>query len=177
MGIEIERRFLVRNDGWKSKACARMGILQGFLPTYGKLSARIRVYEDGSNEITFKGLPQDSTGVIRPEFNFPVASKEDANEVINSFCNCQLSKTRVIVRDLGFTWEVDIFEGDLNGLVIAEIELHDISDWPPKCIPNWLGYEVTHDPRFGNHHLALYGLAPIEKDLDRHLGSQWRNKE
>jgi len=146
MGTEIERKFLVEGEGWRTGA----GVLfrQGYLNTDKERTVRVRIEGDRA-VLTIKGITR---GVTRKEFEYPVPV-EDAGEMLESLCEKPLiEKRRHAVEDGGLKWEIDEFFGDNQGLVIAEVELpgehHDFRR------PEWLGREVSHDPRYYNANLV-----------------------
>ena len=145
MGIEIERKFLVVGDDWRHAPAVPYA--QGYLNRAKERTVRVRVVQDAA-WLTIKGA---SAGATRAEFEYPIPVA-DARELL-ALCDGPLvRKTRRVVVHAGATWEIDEFEGDNAGLVVAEIELpsEDAAFEPPP----WLGAEVTHDPRYFNSSLA-----------------------
>jgi adenylate cyclase len=145
MGIEIERKFLVRGDAWKAAPAVRYA--QGYLNRDKQRTVRVRIAQDQA-WLTVKGL---SRGATRAEFEYavPVA---DAEQLL-ALCDGPLVvKLRRVIEHAGSTWEVDEFLEDNAGLVVAEIEL--AADDAPFERPDWLGDEVTHDARYFNSSLA-----------------------
>lgn len=157
MGVEIERKFLVLHDGYKSGAKMTF-IKQGFLNDDLQRTVRVRV-ADGKACITIKG-PSD--GPERPEFEYPVPIA-DAEFMINELCIPPiLVKNRFVLQFSGWTWEVDEFMGDNAGLVIAEVELPDKGS--KLELPEWIGREVTGETRYYNANLI------------RHPYKDWKGK-
>lgn len=153
MGLEIERRFLVRGDAWRGGATRARRLLQGYLAREGGVSVRVRLCGE-SGLLTIKG----PGGLARPEFEYPLPA-EDAREMLATLCaGRRIAKTRHDVPHDGLLWEIDVFEGALAGLVIAEVEL------PHAChglgLPPWAGREVTDDPRYSNAALASAAAPP-----------------
>ena len=145
MGIEIERKFLVVGDGWRQAPAVPYA--QGYLNRDKQRTVRVRVVED-SAWLTVKGA---STGATRAEFEYPIPVA-DARELL-ALCDGPLvRKLRRVVVHAGARWEIDEFQGDNAGLVVAEIEL--AAEDAPFERPAWLGAEVTHDPRYFNSSLA-----------------------
>ena len=145
MGIEIERKFLVVGDDWR--AAPARPYAQGYLNRDKRRTVRVRIVEDQA-WLTIKGA---NAGATRAEFEYPIPVA-DAEQLL-ALCDGPLvRKTRRIVVHAGATWEVDEFEGDNAGLVVAEIEL--ASEDEPFEAPPWLGAEVTHDARYFNSNLA-----------------------
>lgn len=143
MHIEIERKFLVIGTNWKKNATS-LACKQGYIYASAEKTIRIRIMAD-AGYITIKGETQ---GIGRKEFEYPIPL-EDAHKLLYDMCDKPLiEKTRYLVNYQGFTWEIDAFEGDNKGLIIAEIELTDENQQFPT--PPWLGKEVTNDSRYYN---------------------------
>ena len=151
MGTEIERKFLVPGDAWKVAAAAGVRIRQGYLSSDKDRTVRVRIAGDQA-WLTVKGLTQGSS---RPEFEYPVPLPD--GEAMLEMCERPLlEKTRHRVAHGGLEWEVDVFEGDNAGLVLAEVELERADQ--PVSLPPWAGLEVTDDPRYYNVHLAKHPM-------------------
>lgn len=147
MGFEIERKFLVTSDAFKTGS-RRVRIKQGFLSDDMERSVRIRIVSEDAY-ITIKG---SSTGPLRREFEYPLP-KADAEILIRELCiPPPLLKDRYILEHHGLTWEVDEFSGENQGLVIAEVELP--AEGYEVILPDWIGDEVTGDMRYYNAYLA-----------------------
>lgn len=147
MGTEIERRFLVKDDTWRQGASATY-LKQGFLSTDKDRVVRVRIFGDVGT-LTIKGLTQNNT---KKEFEYTIPAQE-ALELLDLLCLKPLiEKHRFRIMFDGFVWEVDVFAGENQGLVVAEIEL-DRTD-QPFAKPLWLGREVSDDPRYFNSNLA-----------------------
>lgn len=151
MGIEIERKFLVRDERWRSIAARSRRIRQGYLERGAELSIRVRIIDDQEAALTIKSAV---SGVRRLEFEYPLPL-QDAEQLL-ALCQGTLVKTRHEVPVSDQTWEVDVFEGDNAGLVIAEIEIGH--EEQPLQLPSWLGDEITGDPRYYNSHLTEHPL-------------------
>ena len=145
MGIEIERKFLVVGDGWRQAPAVPYA--QGYLNRDKQRTVRVRVVED-SAWLTVKGA---STGATRAEFEYPIPVA-DARELLAQCDGPLVRKLRRVVVHAGARWEIDEFQGDNAGLIVAEIEL--AAEDAPFERPAWLGAEVTHDPRYFNSSLA-----------------------
>ena len=144
MGQEIERKFLVKGD-FKNFATGEFRIKQGYLSSAKGRTVRVRIKGD-KGFLTIKGQA-DESGVSRYEWEREIAVSE-AEELL-ALCEPGLiDKKRYLVPAGEFTFEVDEFYGDNEGLIIAEIELKSESDKFPK--PDWLGEEVTGDRRYYN---------------------------
>jgi adenylate cyclase len=148
VGTEIERKFLVADDGWRSAAGPGTSFAQGYLSTDKSRTVRVRIAGDQAF-LTIKGAPQ---GLARPEFEY-VIPITDARQLLDELCLRPLiEKVRYHVAYGGLTWEVDEFGGDNRGLILAEVEL----DHPeqPVALPPWVGTEVSGDPRYTNARLV-----------------------
>ena len=146
MGLEIERKFLVRNDSWRT--VEGIPFRQGYLNS--NLHRVVRVRTMGEQAVlTVKGL---NTGAVRHEFEYEIPV-DDANDILDNLCERPLiEKMRYKVEFAGHTWEIDEFAGDNAGLVVAELELQAVDE--PFEKPDWLGEEVTDDPRYFNSNLV-----------------------
>jgi CYTH domain-containing protein len=146
MGKEIERKFLVIGDDFrKSVKCGL--IKQGYLCNETDRVVRVRLYYN-KGFITIKGK---TVGMSRLEWEYEIPL-DDANEMIKLCVGTIIEKKRYEVDFMGNKWEVDEFHGENEGLVVAEIELAD-----ENCIiaiPEWIGREVTDDPRYLNANLV-----------------------
>ena len=146
MPTEIERKFLVKSDAWKDGPPG-VEIRQGYLARDKERSVRVRLAGDKAF-ITVKGAGE---GITRSEFEYPVPL-EDAREMLGLCLPALIEKTRYERHHAGHLWEVDEFQGDNAGLVVAEIEL-DAEDRDFEK-PEWAGEEVSDDPRYLNACLA-----------------------
>ena len=147
MPIEIERKFLLVNNNWRELVKYSHRIRQGYMGEIGKASVRIRVQGDKAN-INIKSA---TLTMRRMEYEYEIPLHE-AEEMLEQLCNQpQVDKTRYIVEQGKHKWEIDEFYGDNQGLVVAEIELSDEMEAFDK--PEWLGKEVTQDPRYYNVNL------------------------
>ena len=147
MATEIERKFLLTNEGWRTQICKSMDITQGYL-SRGETTVRIR--KSGSQAwLTIKGPSQ---GISRQEYEYPIPVA-DADNMLQELCAGQLIvKTRHLVAAGQLTWAIDVFHGRHQGLMLAELELPDETTAFEQ--PDWLGREVSTDPRFRNSYLA-----------------------
>ena len=144
MGQEIERKFLVKGD-FKRFATGQLRIKQGYLSSVSERTVRVRIKGD-KGYLTIKGEAGDS-GISRYEWEKEIPVTE-AEELLVLCEPGLIDKTRYLVPAGEFTFEVDEFYGENEGLIIAEIELKSESDQFPK--PEWLGEEVTGDLRYYN---------------------------
>lgn len=149
MGQEIERKFLVKNDAWKAGARGTV-YRQGYLSSVKERVVRVRTIED-KGFLTIKGLTK---GVSRSEFEYEI-SAGDANAMLDHICEKPLiEKTRYRVPVGGLVFEVDEFFGENAGLVVAEVELQD--EKQGIDLPDWIGAEVSGDPRYFNSNLIKH---------------------
>jgi adenylate cyclase len=148
MAQEIERKFLVTNDSWRGLVQKEHIIRQGYLSSNAKATVRIRTWDDKRAAITLKG---PTKGASRAEYEYDVPMK-DARELLDMSRPHVVEKRRYEVPFGGLTWEIDVFEGRHDGLVIAEVELeredHELD------LPDWVGTEVTEDDRYYNASLS-----------------------
>ena len=153
MAIEIERKFLVISDAWRRREDGSeldgVPYRQGYIPSEGMTTVRIRLQGDEA-KLTIKGKNQ---GLSRAEFEYDIPIS-DAQQMLDNLCSRPLiEKTRYLRPQGNLTWEIDVFEGDNAGLVVAEVELE--SEDQPVELPDWLGQEVSDDPRYYNVNLVL----------------------
>ncbi|SMC94016.1 CYTH domain-containing protein [Fulvimarina manganoxydans] len=151
MGFEIERKFLVRNDGWRHAVQHRVVLRDGLLSHGERGKVRIRRQDDKA-VLALKG---PRLGFRRVEYEYAIPLDE-ADEILAGLCSGAIvEKIRHFVPHCGHVWEVDEFVGTLSNVVWAEIELE--SEDEPFERPAWLGEEVTGDPRF--RHSTLLRLV------------------
>jgi adenylate cyclase len=150
MATEIERKFLVVSDGWRGAVRRSARYRQGYLASGPSSSVRIRTSENEA-WLNIKGA---TLGVRRSEYEYPIPLA-DANEMLDTLCDgAVIEKTRYYVEHEGKLWEVDVFDGANDGLVVAEIELG--SENEAFARPDWLGEEVSHDRRYYNVSLVSH---------------------
>jgi len=148
MGIEIERKFLIKCYAWRSLA-ELTKYRHGYLSSSNERVVLVRTIND-KGFLTIKGI---TTGATRMEFEYeiPVA---DADAMLDDMCERYLiEKKRYKIEYRGFIWEVDEFFGENQGLIVAEVELESEDQSYEK--PEWIGEEVTGDPKYFNSNLAL----------------------
>lgn len=149
MGTEIERKFLVKPGAWVPKDSGTH-LRQGYLNSRKERVVRVRI-EGPVATLTIKGLTR---GITRCEFEYPIPVS-DATAMLDQLCEQPLiDKHRHVERHDGLTWEVDVFHGDNDGLVLAEVELP--SPDIPLTLPAWAGEEVSSDPRYFNSNLLAH---------------------
>ena len=165
MPIEIERKFLVTNDSWRTAARDVVSMAQGYLNDIAtvdsgamRTSVRVRIAGDEA----FLNLKSRELGHTRQEFDYPIPVA-DARALLALCVGGVIDKRRHYVEHMGHLWEVDEFLGDNAGLVVAEIELDGADEAFAK--PEWLGEEATDAPRY-------YNLALASRPY-----SQWRGDE
>jgi adenylate cyclase len=147
MATEIERKFLVTGEGWRSLGTGQL-YCQGYIPTQGNQTVRVRIVGT-QGYLTLKG---PAVGITRPEFEYPIPL-EDAQTLLTTLCEPPLiDKIRYRIPWGDRVWEVDEFKGDNAGLILAEVELE--YEGQPLDVPEWIGAEVTGDPRYYNARLV-----------------------
>lgn len=156
MGIEIERKFLVTDDSWRTLADTGTPYEQGYLSSNRDCSIRVRI----EGEQARLNIKSATLGIVRTEYEYGIPV-EEARELLDNFCGNTVTKIRYLVPFAGRTWEVDVFSKENTGLVVAEIELENEEENPE--LPPWAGEEVSGDPRYYN------------TELSRHPYSRWQN--
>ncbi len=148
MPAEIERKFLVADDSWRD-GTPGVRIAQGYLSQDPERTVRVRLAGEKA-WITIKGRSQ---GITRAEFEYAIPP-EEARELLGLCLPAVIDKTRHEIRHGGHLWEVDVFHGENDGLIVAEVELSDENETPE--MPAWLGAEVSDETRYFNSHLARH---------------------
>ncbi|MBT3360424.1 MAG: CYTH domain-containing protein [Rhodospirillales bacterium] len=149
MAKEIERKFLVVGDAWRALAKGTK-YRQGYLSTVKERTVRVRTIDDAAF-LTIKGI---TVGMTRAEYEYEIPTA-DATEMLDDLCEKPIiEKTRYKIPFEGFVWEVDEFAGVNQGLIVAEIELADENQAFTK--PDWIGEEVSGDPRYFNANLIAH---------------------
>ena len=144
MAQEIERKFLLRNDEWRRLADSGTRYVQGYLIGAKQASVRVRIEGDMAR-LNIKGA---TLGVSRMEFEYPIPI-DDAEVLLEQLCEKPLiDKHRYRLPYADHEWEIDVFSGENEGLTVAEIELNSADEEFER--PDWLGAEVSHDPRYYN---------------------------
>jgi adenylate cyclase len=161
MSIEIERRFLVKNEHWRPHVVRKLRITQGYLANEGNATVRVRVTDDHNATLTIKS---HAAATCRHEFEYAIPLA-DAASLLKLRSGGLLRKVRHIVISNGNTWEVDVFEDENAGLVIAELELETVGQ--KVDIPDWVDREITGDVRFSNSHLTRQPYVKFAADLSR----------
>ena len=154
MGKEIERKFLVADEGWRTGS-EGVRYAQGYLAVGPPVAVRVRV-GGGKAALNVKKATLD---IVRDEFEYPIPL-EDAEAMLAHLCEGRIiEKTRYKVPFAGQVWEIDVFEGANVGLVLAEVELRDRDEEIER--PPWVGDEVSGDARY------------LNTGLSRHPYTQW----
>lgn len=158
MGVEIERKFLLRDDGWRQLVQSSTLLRQGYLSRGDQSSVRVRVQGD-SAEI---GVKSSRDGIHRLEFEYPIPL-EDARQLLDRVAYRPLiEKTRHLVAWGEHIWEIDEFHGDNAPLILAEIELESADEAFQR--PPWLGREVSTDRRYFNSNLSQHPYREWQLD-------------
>jgi CYTH domain-containing protein len=172
---EIEARFLACGNSWRDKGSA-VEIYQGYLSTSEDMALRIRI-EGGRAILTIKGKAQ---GITRKEYEFELDDPDGAKTVIDTFCAHPIQKTRHIVDHGEFTWEVDEYKGENQGLVVAEVEFEQEEDYTRMLAqgkPDWAGADISTDAwQYTNARLAVRPFsawsAEKKKDMVEHAAGR-----
>ena len=144
MAIEIERKFLLKDDSWRKDVDAGTDYQQAYL--VGSKAASVRVRIEGDRALL--NIKSATLGITRQEYEYPIPLA-DAKALLTDLCEQPIiEKTRYHVMHAGHEWEIDEFKGQNAGLVVAEIELPDEN--AEFARPAWLGREVSEDPRYYN---------------------------
>lgn len=155
MAKEIERKFLVTGDQWRQLAKGTV-YRQGYLSVVKERVVRVRTIGN-TGYLTIKGI---TVGASRLEYEYEI-SVSDSNEMLDQLCQKPIiEKKRYKVDFEGLTWEIDEFFGDNDGLIVAEVELEDEDQEFEK--PQWIGEEVTSDPRYFNSNLTRHPFTKWE---------------
>jgi len=143
MATEIERKFLLANDSWRKGATGQR-YRQGYLSTEKERVVRVRTIDETAY-LTIKGIAR---GISRLEFEYPIPLA-DAQTMLEALCHKPIiDKTRYRIPVAAHVFEVDEFYGQNAGLIVAEVELGSEDEHFER--PDWLGEEVTADPRYAN---------------------------
>ncbi|MES9968863.1 MAG: CYTH domain-containing protein [Candidatus Thiodiazotropha sp.] len=150
MALEIERKYLVINDKWRSNIIKESVMKQGYLANVSNASVRVRV-SGGEARLTIKGR---SKGISRSEYEYPIPT-QDAEEILdNHVAGALIEKVRYQVRCGDHVWDLDVFDGANRGLIVAEVEL--ASEEETFQMPEWAGEEVSSDSRYYNASLVTH---------------------
>lgn len=149
MAKEIERKFLVKDNSFTMLTSKKRHIRQAYLSVSPESTVRIRVCDDRA-WITVKGK---NSGAVRDEWEYPIPENDAEEMALRLTGGWAIDKTRHIVMYRGFRWEVDVFHGRHEGLIVAEVELPDETIEP--SLPSFIGKEVTGDPAYYNSVLSV----------------------
>jgi len=150
MAVEIERKYLVINDKWKSSVDSESTLKQGYLATVPKASIRVRVANDKAH-LNIKSV---TLGISRSEYEYEIPLEDGEEMLANLTTDPIIDKVRYRVRCGDHTWDLDLFHGDNEGLIVAEIEL--ASEDEVFEVPEWVGEEVSGDPKYYNASLVKH---------------------
>jgi adenylate cyclase len=148
MGVEIERKFLVTDDRWRAAATGSVRYQQGYLSR--SPTSAIRVRTDG--ERAYLNVKGTTDGITRLEFEYEIPLADAEELLARVALRPLIVKTRHYVGFAGRRWEVDVFEAENAGLVVAEVELESAD--AVVSLPPWVGREVSADPRYYNSSLS-----------------------
>ena len=157
MAKEIERKFLVAHQAWRESVNTIHVYRQGYLSYDSERTVRVRATEV-TGYLTIKGITE---GLTRDEFEYEIPLA-DASALLQLCERPAIEKKRYIVPNGAHVWEVDVFEGVNEGLVVAEIELGSEDEAFDK--PNWLGNEVSGDRKYSNSALSLHPFKDWSND-------------
>ncbi len=148
MAMEIERKFLVKNEMWREGIVSDSVLKQGYLSSQPSATVRVRI--DGQQ--AFLTIKSKTIGISRAEFEYPIPLA-DADDMLQAIAQKPLiDKIRYKVRCGKHVWDLDIFKGENLGLIVAEVELNHEDE--AFLLPPWVGEEVSGDSRYFNSNLA-----------------------
>jgi adenylate cyclase len=150
MAIEIERKYLVKNDKWKPFVESEAIMMQGYLASLTNVSIRVRVAK-GKAHLNIKSA---TLGISRSEYEYEIPLLDGEEMLANLTTGSVIDKVRYRVRCGDHTWELDVFHGDNAGLIVAELELN--SEDEAFEMPEWAGEEVSGDPKYYNASLVKH---------------------
>ena len=148
MGVEIERKFLVKDASWRAAVTHSVRYQQGYLSR--SPASAIRVRTDG--ERAYLNIKSTTDGITRLEFEYGIPLADAEALLARVALRPVIVKTRHYLDFAGRRWEIDVFEAENAGLVVAEVEL-EAAD-APVALPPWAGLEVSSDPRYYNSSLS-----------------------
>ena len=157
MIVEIERKFLIADGSWRAHAVRHEHLRDGLISHSAERKVRVRLRNDSAT-LTIKAK---RAGIRDVEFEYAIPVS-DAREMLASHCgDLVLDKTRYYVPHDGLVWHVDVYEGLLDGVVLAEVELPDENTGLP--LPGWVGSEVTGRPEYKKINLLRTGQAALAR--------------
>ena len=144
MGIEIERKFTIKNDSWRNNVQSSQRLVQGYLAGNKRSSIRVRIEGEKAN----LNIKSATLGISRQEYEYSIPLA-DATTMLDNLCEKPvIDKVRHIVVFDNKKWEIDEFSGENEGLIVAEIELDDENE--VIKLPEWANEDVSHDTRYYN---------------------------
>ncbi len=144
MGIEIERKFTLKNNSWRKDVQRSQRYVQGYLAGNDRSSVRVRIAGEKAN----LNIKSATLGIFRQEYEYDIPLS-DAEEMLEKMCEKPvIDKVRHFVEFANKTWEIDEFNGENKGLIVAEIELNDENE--VIILPEWADEDVSHDTRYYN---------------------------
>lgn len=153
MGQEIERKYLIKSNAWRTLVTSSVSIHQGYLCKHKNRTVRIRTWGN-EGKVTIKSAAVHG---VRTEYEYDIPF-HDAQAMLSDLCEpFPIHKTRHIVQVDTHTWEIDEFHGPLEGLYLAEIELSSTEE--SFQMPPWVGLDVTEDHRYSNSNLSGYSAS------------------
>src|SRR5262245_49210873 len=158
MPLEIERKFLVIAGGWRNSVTQAIRIRDGLVATRDGHKVRVRI-ADARATVALKSR---RLGTSRTEFEYAIPLP-DAEEILRIMCEGNiLEKVRHCVPHAGAIWNVDVYDGVLSGVILAEVELTHADQ--QLEIPEWIGEEVTDDPKYRKINMRAERIALLEKN-------------
>ncbi len=150
MKQEIERKFLLKDDSWKNLGASGTEYKQAYLAVSMDRTVRVRIAGD-RGYLTIKG-PAVEGSVAHAEYEYEIPV-QDAQDIFDHLCEPgKVEKTRYKIPYENHIWEIDVFHGDNEGLVMAEVELE--TEGEPVILPAWIGEEVSGNSHYANAMLA-----------------------
>lgn len=167
MGLEIERKFLVKDDSWRDQVEYQAPIVQGYLANDTRLSVRVRKHPapGHAGDVAFLTIKSATVGLSRSEYEYPIPPQDAIGMLTELAIAPLIEKTRYFVRVGAHLWEIDVFDGANSGLVVAEIEL--AAEDEPFEMPSWAGREVSGDARYYNVNLAFTPYSQWATEISR----------
>ena len=153
MGVEIERRFLLKDGATLPDSDKVLHLRQSYLVNSEGMSVRIRVVGDSKAFLTIKRITPGGNIAIRDEFEYEIPV-DDALQMMSFSALGSVKKQRHVLMHGEYTWEVDFFEEENEGLIMAEVELPGFD--APIDLPEWVGREVSDDPAYLSSNLAIH---------------------
>lgn len=148
MAKEIERKYLIENNGWRDLNIKGKFYRQGYIPTAKGATIRVRIIKEKKAYLTIKG---PTHGLTRSEYEYKIPVS-DARQILHELCPHVLEKTRYKVHEGSLVWEIDVYHGANEGLITVEVELD--SENQPVNPPSWVGREVTNESKYTSSSLA-----------------------